>query len=125
MQSPPPSTASKWRVELSEVGEAWQANSKHARDRETPVASAQHSADTCRCTSRCVRRPVAGRPFSRAAFERLNPDKELTVIDPSVVDDATRSLDLCVAGQEPLPPWSFGAIDASNYMPLATPMIWP
>ena len=45
-------------------------------------------------------------PLSNA----VNPGKELSVIDLSVVGDATRSLDPCVAGQEPLPPWSFGRI---------------
>ena len=45
-------------------------------------------------------------PLSNA----INPGKELSIIDLSVVGDATRSLDPCVAGQEPLPPWSFGKV---------------
>jgi hypothetical protein len=48
---------------------------------------------------------------SRAALlNSINPKKELSVIDVSVVGDATRSLDPCDVGQEPLPPWSFGKI---------------
>ncbi len=42
--------------------------------------------------------------------ETIDPDKELTVRDLSVVDDPTRSLDPCVVGEEPLPAWSFGKI---------------
>jgi hypothetical protein len=42
--------------------------------------------------------------------ETIDPDKELTVRDLSVIDDPTRSLDPCVVGEEPLPAWSFGKI---------------
>ena len=42
--------------------------------------------------------------------ERIDPEKELTVRDLSVIDDPTRSLDPCVASEEPLPAWSFGRI---------------
>ncbi len=40
----------------------------------------------------------------------IDPDKELTLRDLSVIDDPTRSLDPCVVGEEPLPAWSFGKI---------------
>jgi hypothetical protein len=42
--------------------------------------------------------------------EPIDPDKELTVRDLSVIDDPTRALDPCVVGEEPLPAWSFGKI---------------
>ena len=48
---------------------------------------------------------------SRAGLSNsINPDKEITIRDLRVIEDSTRSLDPCVLGQEPLPPWSFGKI---------------
>jgi hypothetical protein len=42
--------------------------------------------------------------------EAIDPEKELTVRNLSVIDDPVRSLDPCLAGEEPLPAWSFGKI---------------
>jgi hypothetical protein len=48
---------------------------------------------------------------SRASLSNsVDPEKELSIHDLSVIDDATRSLDPCAVGQDPLPPWSFGKI---------------
>ena len=49
-------------------------------------------------------------PSPACGSQTIDPDKELTVHDLSVIDDPTRSLDPCVAGEEPLPAWSFGKI---------------
>jgi hypothetical protein len=57
----------------------------------------------------CSGGPVADR--SRASLSNsVNPEKELTILDLSVIDDPVRTLDPCVVGAEPLPPWSFGKI---------------
>ncbi len=57
----------------------------------------------------CAGGPAADR--SRANLSNsVNPEKELTILDLSVIDDPVRTLDPCVVGAEPLPPWSFGKI---------------
>src|ERR1700687_2120486 len=44
------------------------------------------------------------------AAEGSRAEKELTILDLTVIDDPVRTLDPCMVGAEPLPPWSFGKI---------------
>jgi len=53
--------------------------------------------------------PAGDRGFANLS-NSVHPEKELTILDLSVIDDPLRTLDPCVVGAEPLPPWSFGKI---------------
>lgn len=43
-------------------------------------------------------------------LDSIDPAKELTIRDLSVIEDPRRSLDPCTTSTGPLPPWSFGRI---------------